>query len=150
MITKVGMIILLEHNVDAAVEFYKKLGLKQIFHIKDSWAEFAVGGVKIGLCPTSQEPHDTVTGLVLEVDDVKAFYEKYKDEISFKSEPVEKVHGLMASIKDPGGNLIDLYQPTPEKVQQLVKHVVDKEKSAEGKKGCNPADCRCKKDKACA
>ncbi len=150
MITKVGMIILLEHDVDAAVQFYKKLGLKQIFHIKDSWAEFALGDVKIGLCPTSQEPRDKVTGVVLEVDDIKAFYEKYKDEIPFKSEPIEKVHGLMASIQDPGGNLIDLYQPTPEKVQKLVKQVVEKEKAEKGKSSCNPANCRCKKDKACA
>ena len=35
MIIKLGMIILLEHNVDKAVEFYKKLGLKQI--LPDPW-----------------------------------------------------------------------------------------------------------------
>ncbi len=45
MITNVGMIILLEHDLDAAVDFYKKLGLKLIFHIKESWAEFAIGSV---------------------------------------------------------------------------------------------------------
>ncbi len=148
MITKVGMIILLEHDVDAACEFYKKLGLKEIFHIKESWAEFAIGDVKIGLCPTSQEPHDRITGLVLEVDDVKAFYEKYKDEIKFKSEPIEKVHGLMTSIQDPGGNFIDLYQPTPEKVQKLVKQVVDKDQAENEKKACDKGDTCCKKDKA--
>ena len=162
MITKVGMIILLEHDVDAAVTFYKKIGLKQIFHIKESWAEFAVGDVKIGLCPTSQEVHDRITGLVLEVDDVRAFYEKYKDEILFTSKPIEKVHGIMASIKDPGGNIIDLYQPTPEKVQKLVKQVVEnpayaeasvdrhRDANKESKSGCNPEKCRCKSDKACA
>lgn len=155
MITKVGMIILLEHDVDAAVEFYKKLGLKQIFHIKDSWAEFALGDVKIGLCPTRQEPHDRITGLVLEVDDVRAFYEKHKDEMQFKAEPVEKVHGFMASMQDPGGNIIDLYQPTPQKVQDLVKEVVKKDEQAakekspeEAKKGCDPADCCKKQDNA--
>lgn len=152
MITKVGMIILLEHDVDAAVAFYKQLGLKQIFHIKESWAEFALGDVKIGLCPTRQEPHDRITGVVLEVEDVRAFYDRYKDEITFKSEPIEKVHGLMASIQDPGGNIIDLYQPTPEKVQDLVKQMVKKEshlgtkdeasEQVEGsKKGCNTDSC---------
>lgn len=157
MITKVGMIILLEHDVDAAVEFYKKLGLKQIFHIKESWAEFALGDVKIGLCPTRQEPHDRITGLVLEVDDVRAFYEKYKNEIQFKAEPVEKVHGLMASIQDPGGNIIDLYQPTPQKVQDLVKEVVKKDEAAAhsdepqgGKKGCDPGNCCKNKNNAAA
>ena len=138
MITKLGMVILLEHNVDKAVEFYKKLGLKQIFHIKESWAEFALGSVKIGLCPTSQEVHERITGVVLEVEDVKKFYEQYKDEIPFKSEPIEKVHGIMASIIDPGGNIIDLYQPTPEKVQQMVKQVVQKdtEENSSKSKGC--------------
>jgi len=151
MITKVGMIILLEHDVDAAVEFYKKLGLKQIFHIKESWAEFALGDVKIGLCPTKQEPHERITGIVFEVEDIRAFYEAHKNEIPFKSEPVEKVHGIMASIQDPGGNIIDLYEPTPQKVQNLVKEVVKKDaekpqadEPKSEQKACNPDTC-CKK-----
>ena len=159
MITKLGMIILLEHNVDKAVEFYKKLGLKQIFHIKESWAEFALGAVKIGLCPTSQPAQERITGIVFEVDDVKAFYEQYKDEITFKSAPIEKVHGIMASMQDPGGNIIDLYQPTPEKVQKIVKDVVTKDQEKGGDKGglsaeasakaeCKKGDSCCKKAKA--
>ncbi len=148
MITKVGMIILLEHDVDAAVAFYKKLGLKTIFHLKESWAEFAIGDVKIGLCPTKQEPRDRITGLVLEVDDIRKFYADYKDELPFRSAPLEKVHGIMASIQDPGGNIIDLYQPTPEKVQNLVKDVVKKDEKR--KKDCNPDNCRCKQPKASA
>ena len=67
MITKLGMVILLEHDLEKAVEFYKKIGLKQIFHIKESWAEFAIGSVKLGLCPTSQKTTDRITGVVLEV-----------------------------------------------------------------------------------
>ena len=130
MITKVGMIILLEHDLDAAVEFYKKLGIKQVFYIKESWAEFAIGPVKLGLCPTSQLPHDRHTGIVLEVDNLRALYEQLKHVIAFKAEPLEKVHGIMVSIQDPGGNVIDLYQPTPQKVQQLVKQVVKKEPNA--------------------
>jgi predicted enzyme related to lactoylglutathione lyase len=142
MITKVGMIILLEHDLDAAVEFYKKLGLKQVFYIKESWAEFTIGSVKLGLCPTSQEPYDRLTGIVLEVDDVKKMYEQLKDNIMFKAEPLEKVHGIMVGIQDPGGNIIDLYQPTPQKVQKLVKEVVDKEQKGE----CVfPQKCSCLK-----
>ena len=150
MITNVGMIILLEHDLDAAVEFYKKLGLKLIFNVKGSWAEFAVGNVKLGLCPTPKEPHDRITGFVFEVDDLQTTYAQLKDSINFKSAPVEKVHGIMASIQDPGGNIVDLYQPTPDKVQNLVKEVVKKDQIAEGKKGCNPADCGCKDKKAMA
>lgn len=150
MITKVGMIILLEHDVDAAVQFYKKLGLQQVFHIKESWAEFKIGDVKLGLCPTSQEPHDRVSGVVLEVEDVKAFYETHKNDIPFRGEPIEKVHGMMVSFKDPGGNIIDLYQPTPEKVTSLVKEVVEKDQAGEGKKGCEPSNCGCKEDNGSA
>src|SRR5690348_292573 len=115
MVTNVGMIILLEHDLDAAVEFYKKLCLKLIFHVKESWAEFVIGSVKLGLCPTPKAPHDRITGFVLEVDDLHAMYQALKESIPFKSAPVEKVHGIMVSIQDPGGNILDLYQPTPDK-----------------------------------
>jgi predicted enzyme related to lactoylglutathione lyase len=146
MITNVGMIILLEHDLDAAVEFYKKLGLKLVFHIKESWAEFAIGPVKLGLCPTSQVSQDRVTGIVLEVDDIKTMYATLKDTIPFKAEPLEKIHGLMASIQDPGGNIIDLYQPTPHKVQKLVQEMVQKDQWERVEQGdcCASKTCQCK------
>ena len=147
MITKLGMVILLEHDLEAAVEFYTKIGLKPIFHIKESWAEFAIGPVKLGLCPTSQKPTDRITGLVLEVEDVRKFYETFKNDVPFKSEPQEKVHGIMVSMQDPGGNIVDLYQPTPERVQELVKDVVDREKK-EGAVCCGRDDCGCQSKKA--
>ncbi len=149
MITKLGMIILLEHDVEAAVEFYKTLGFKLIFHIKQSWAEFAIGSVKLGLCPTSSPVQDHITGVVLEVTDIKKFYQEFKDKIPFKSEPVEKVHGIMVSIQDPGGNILDLYQPTPQKVEKLVKEVVARDEGQEGCKTCKDThSCRCKSAKA--
>ncbi len=147
MITKLGMIILREHDLDAAVEFYKKIGLKPIFYIKESWAEFAIGAVKLGLCPTSQKSTDRTTGIVFELDDVKKFYETFKNEITFKSEPQEKVHGIMVSMQDPGGNIVDLYQPTPERVQELVKDVVERDQK-NCKKACDMGGCRCKETKA--
>lgn len=155
MITKLGMVILLEHDLDAAVEFYTKIGIKPVFHIKESWAEFAIESVKLGLCPTSQKPTDRITGIVLEVDDVRKFYEQFKDEIPFKSEPQAKVHGIMVSMQDPGGNILDLYQPTPERVQKLVKDVVDREKKEGGESAavqghgcCGRADCGCTVEQA--
>lgn len=146
MITNVGMIILLEHDLDAAVEFYKKLGLKLVFHIKESWAEFAIGSVKLGLCPTSQLPHDRHTGVVLEIDDAKKMYATFKDSIQFKTEPLEKIHGIMLSIQDPGGNIIDLYQPTPQKVQKLVQEVVKKDQIGTAQ-CCSLGTCQCKQQK---
>ena len=148
MIIKVGMIILLEHDLDAAIEFYKTLGLKLVFHIKESWAEFAIGPVKLGLCPTSQPPHERITGIVLEVEDVHTLYKQLKDTIQFKAEPIEKVHGIMVGIQDPGGNIIDLYQPTPQRVQKLVQEVVKKD-THESEKNCdNSGTCRCPKHNA--
>ncbi len=79
-----------------------------------------MGTVKIGLCPTSQEPFDRHTGIVLEVPDIQAFkFHLESQGLSFINEPVEAVHGIMASIKDPSGNVIDVYQPTPERVKRV-------------------------------
>lgn len=148
MIVRVGMIILLEHDLDAAVDFYKKLGLKPVFHIKESWAEFAIGEIKIGLCPTSRKPQERITGIVLEVNELHGMYRMLKDSVPFKTEPIEKVHGIIASIQDPSGNIIDLYQPTPNKVQELVKEVVQAEEGDTMKKHCSAADCQCEQHDA--
>jgi len=32
----------------------------------------------------------------------------------------------MVSIKDPNGNIIDLYQPTPKKLRKFIKEVKEK------------------------
>jgi len=123
LIKKVHMIILMESGKDFenCVEFYKKIGLNPKFHLKDKWAEFETGGVLIGLCPTDQDLPERRTGVVMEVEDLKGKYEALKDEFSFLGEPFEAIHGIMVSIKDPGGNIFDLYQPTPDKVKDLAK-----------------------------
>jgi catechol 2,3-dioxygenase-like lactoylglutathione lyase family enzyme len=131
-IKKIGMIILLHKDLEAAVAFYQKLGLRLKFQLKDRWAEFEIDGVKIGLCPTSQELPPRRTGLVLEVGNVQQVFDELKDTVEFLEAPVEAVHGIMVSMKDPGGNIIDLYQPTPEKVRDLVKSVKENEPDSDG------------------
>ncbi len=122
---KVGMIILMENNLDAAIEFYKKLGFSLKFHVKEKWAEFNVGDIKLGLCPTNQQPFERHTGMVLEVKDIKQIRNELKSNgVEFLTEIKEAPHGFMASIKDPGGNIMDLYQPTPEKIKEFVQKVV--------------------------
>lgn len=119
---KVGMLILLESDLEKALDFYKKIGFKLRFHLKEKWAEFEIGDVKLGLCPMSQDPFDRHTGIVLEVEDIYALQnELKKNRIILEREPFEAIHGIMASIKDPGGNIIDVYQPTPEKVEEIAK-----------------------------
>jgi predicted enzyme related to lactoylglutathione lyase len=143
-VKKVAMVIVMENNLEAAVEFYKKLGLKLIFHLKERWAEFKIGDLQIGLCPTSEKIEYNRTGIVFEIADLAAFYEAQKDALSFLDKPVEATHGVMVSLQDPSGNIIDLYQPTPEKVKDLAQKMG-------GQDACcgNPANGEEKSDSCC-
>ena len=138
-VTKVGMIILLQSDLNEAVEFYQKLGLKLKFHLKDQWAELMLGEVKIGLCPTTQELPERHAGVVLEVENLQDTYNELKETIPFVNEPMERVHGIMVGIKDPGNNMLDLYQPTPEKVAEMAK-----QKAQEGCCKDTGKECACK------
>ena len=91
-----------------------------IFHIQDRWAEFELGDIKLGLCPTNKPGEVKRSGIVLEVEDIKSFYEMHRENLSFIGEVVEAAHGIMINIQDPGGNIIDLYQPTPDKLKRVV------------------------------
>lgn len=136
-VTKLAMVILMETDLEKAVDFYQQLGLTLIFHIKERWAEFELNGIKIGLCPSSKEVTEYRTGIVFEVRDLHAFYEATKDQFSYLDKPSEAVHGIMISVKDPGGNIVDLYQSTPEKVRTLVdKAIQEKEKLEQPATGC--------------
>jgi predicted enzyme related to lactoylglutathione lyase len=129
---KVGMLILLQPNIEQAVEFYNSIGLTQKFHIKEKWAEFAIGDIKLCLCPTSQEFGEHHTGIVIEVEDLMDTYERFRHAgVPFMNEPVEAVHGVMVSFKDPAGNIIDLYQPTPDRVQELIKKTAENSDNAD-------------------
>lgn len=144
------MLILMQPDIAQAIEFYQKLGLKLIFHIKDKWAEMQLGDIKIGLCPTSAAPEWQQTGIVLQVDDVYQAYASLKDEIEFVVQPKEKTHGIMARFKDPGGNLLDLYQPTPEKVVELVRKTAEQTPDKQDNCAKKGAMCCKKQQKAMA
>lgn len=127
---RLSMVILMQNDLDAAVSFYQELGCTLVFRLKDTWAELVLNGVQIGLCPRSAEDQvEHRTGLVFEVEDLKMFYQERKDEFTFLREPLEKVHGIMVSLKDPSGNIIDLYQHTPEKIKEYASKVQLKEDS---------------------
>jgi len=125
---RVGMVILMQHDLQKAVEFYRDvLNLPLKFHLENKWAEFDLGCVKFGLCPIA-EPQDNIrTGFVLETnDDLLKLYESLKDKVVFLNEPIVAVHGIMVGFKDVGGNILDLYQPTVDKVKDFVKETVKK------------------------
>src|SRR3989339_2191631 len=125
---KVGMVILMQHDLGKAVEFYRDvLQLPLKFHLEGKWAEFDLGCVKFGLCPITEAQDNIRTGIVLEVQhDLLKMYESLKDQVTFLNEPVVAVHGIMIGFKDVGGNILDLYQPTLDKVKDLVKETVNK------------------------
>lgn len=143
MLTKLHMVILMQPDLPAAVAFYKKLGLHQVFYVTSKWAEFQLGETKIGLCPLNigeNAPAATRTGLVFEVSDLARFMAEIKGSCEFLGEPIEKPHGIMASIKDPGGNIIDIYQPTPEKLKEYLANQA-KEEAGDG--CCKPQKGAC-------
>lgn len=126
-VKKIAMIIVMENDLQSAVEFYKSLGLTLVFHLENKWAEFKINDLQIGLCPTEEKIQFNRTGIVFEVTDLGAFYEAHKEALNFLDKPTEATHGVMASIQDPSGNIIDLYQPTPEKVRSLAEKLKENE-----------------------
>lgn len=118
-VKKIAMIIIMQNDLAAAVEFYKKLGFTLIFHVKDQWAELKLNNIQIGLCPTQEQVQYHRTGIVLEVENLDGFYTENKDTVNFLDKPTQAAHGIMTSIQDPSGNILDLYQPTPEKIAEL-------------------------------
>ncbi|MBP7854799.1 VOC family protein [Candidatus Babeliales bacterium] len=126
---KLGMIILMQTDLKKAVEFYKKLGMVQKFYLEDKWAEFDLGCIKLGLCPTEHAQDNIRTGIVFEIfQDLIAWHKELKEQgVDFVNEPVVAAHGVMVGVKDPGGNVFDLYQPTPEKLKEFI----DKQKEQE-------------------
>ncbi|MGB8367564.1 MAG: VOC family protein [Candidatus Babeliales bacterium] len=128
MIKKIHMVILMQADLEAAVAFYQKLGLQLTFHLKDKWAEFELEGARLGLCPGNAK-EERRAGIVFEIDNIAQFFQKMNNQVTFASDPIEKLHGIMVSIKDPNGNIIDLCQPTPKKLKKFIKEVKEKNSS---------------------
>jgi len=123
VVSRLNMLILMQNDLDAAVAFYQSMGLKLLFQLPGRWAECALAdGAKIGLCPTSEKLEGKRrTGFVFEVEDLNVLYEKTKESAEFINEPTEREHGVIASVSDPSGNIIELYQPMPEKIQEMMR-----------------------------
>lgn len=142
MTFKIGMLITIQHDIETSFEFYKNLGLTPKFHIKNRWAEFELANTKLILCPTENELPERHTGIVLEVADLNKLYtELAAKNITFITAPKEAPHGIMASIIDPGHNIIDLYQPTHEKVAEIVRKAQDN--CCNSEKSCKSDDKNC-------
>lgn len=131
----VSMLSLTQHDLKAAVDFYKKLGLPMTFNVEQKWAEFDLQGIRLFLYFIEEELPERYTGIALQVDDLKSFYTEMKEKgIEFVSEPSEVDYAIVASIKDPGNNIIGVVQPTPERIKEMLDK---KNQQAEN----NDADC---------
>lgn len=127
-----GVVITMHSDMDKSIEFYNKLlGVeKPHLYIKGEWADYVlVNGIKFGLVPTDQKFESIRTGFILEVyEDLRKLYKEMKDDgFTFMNEPIETPHGVMVTVKDPCGNVIDLHQPTPEVMKQFTKAVLERE-----------------------
>lgn len=140
-ITNLSMLILMQPDLDAAVAFYNQLGLPIKFRMKNTWAEFELNGIKIGLCQSNSPAQDNRTGIVLAVNDLGLLHETLKNSITFLTNPIEAAHGIMTSIKDPGGNIIDLYQPTPERIKDILAQ--QQAQASENDACCKPQPTQC-------
>ena len=118
---RLAMVILMETDIEKAVMFYEAIGAHKKCLFPKSWAELMLDGLTIALCHTDSDQGQRRTGLVFAVDDLMKFYAKHKDTVQFLEEPVVKIHGIMVSMQDPGGNIIELYQATPEKVREFME-----------------------------
>ncbi len=136
-VTGVYMIILMQEDLEKAVDFYKKIGLKLVFYIPGKWSEMEIGGVRIGLSPSSVPvARDRHTGVVFQVDDLMVAYHNLKDEgVVFANEPTVATHGIMVTCTDLSGNVFDFYQPTHDKLKKTLEEAGKMCKDSCGKNG---------------
>ena len=98
---------------DRSVAFYRDvLGLKPLY-VEKGWAEFQVGtGGRIAIHPRHPGDAADVTQVSLQVRDIDATLRELTERGAGVVEPVRREHfGAIASIADPAGNVIGLYEP---------------------------------------
>src|SRR3990167_5546632 len=124
-ISRVYMVMVLQDDLEKGVTFYRDtLELPCLFYIQKEWAEFELEGLKLGLCQKTDTSGPMHTGIVLEVKDLKTTLTALKERgIEPVQNPVVANHGIIATIADPSGNLIDLYQPEHAAIRQQLERL---------------------------
>jgi predicted enzyme related to lactoylglutathione lyase len=96
---------------DASVQFYREaLGLKAR-HVERGWAEFAVG--KTGTIALQERTrHHPGVEVSLLVSDIEKTLVELEAGGARMIEPIRRLDfGAVATVADPSGNLIGLYEP---------------------------------------
>jgi predicted enzyme related to lactoylglutathione lyase len=112
-IERIGNVFYRVSDMDAAVEFYgQTLGLTQKFRDGDNWAAFDVGGVTLALegasGPIPAGGGATVSLRVEGLDDLVASLRAAGARVGAV---VAGGHERRASLTDPSGNTLVLYEP---------------------------------------
>jgi len=105
-------------NMDEAVGFYRDaLGLDLKAQVGEDWAQFVVGGTSFALHGTRGAPAPGAGAtVVFEVDDLEASMRSLSGKgVRFEGEITQVPgQGRFVSLRDPAGNLLQLYQPGTE------------------------------------
>lgn len=108
-------------EMDSTVSFYRDvLGLNLEIRHGEDWAEFTIGDTTLALHGTrgAAAPSQGAT-VVFEVDDLDVTMRALSGRgVSFEGEVTEIPggSGRFASFRDPGGNLVQIYQPGEHRV----------------------------------
>ena len=49
MITRINMVILMQHDLTAAIDFYEKLGLKKVFSLEGGIAQWQIDNLPLSI-----------------------------------------------------------------------------------------------------
>jgi len=97
---------------DASVQFYREvLGLKAR-HVERGWAEFAVGKAGTIIALQERSPKHPGVEMSLLVSDIEKTLVELEAGGAKVVEPIRRQDfGGVATVTDPSGNLIGLYEP---------------------------------------
>lgn len=114
-VQRIGNIIFRVCDLDTAIDFYERgLGLRLKFRDADRWAAFDVGGVTLGLEPTTGETGGSGGAIVsFRVEDLDGYVVKLRERGIDVSEPKTGAHERTVELRDPSGNLMLAYAPLP-------------------------------------
>ena len=113
MVAGISVVWLPVTDVDRAVAFYRdRLGLEQVRR-EDDWAQLDANGLHIGLNATENPSGDGGAVIAFQAEDelASAVQKLRNDGVEITGEISEHPWGRVATLKDPDGNDLQLYQP---------------------------------------
>jgi len=111
----IGVVVLVQ-DMDRSVAFYRDVLGLEVNSEEDDWAVLG-GAVTLLRSPDAISPDDTRLNSVLlslPVPDLDATFGALTGQgFAFLTAPTEVAGGRIAALRDPDGNVVQLYQPGP-------------------------------------